>query len=205
MTILRFPQSVVLSESLFRATRLRRCRLEECHAACCLHGVWVDPIEKDDVLRHADIILPHMAQGRTDLNRWFGDTREADADFPSGCVVPSAVVANTAHYGGTECVFLRPDWLCALQVAAIAAGEDPWRWKPFHCIIHPIATDSGEFTLPSDEELLAEEGGCFRDGGREGRMSDWLAEEIAFLTADPGGQPGEKKPGISPQNIFSSE
>ena len=187
MTILHFQHPVVLKGSLFRPTRLRRCQLKECHAACCLHGVWVDPLEKEDVLRFSEIILPHMAEERRDPGHWFGDTAEEDTAFPSGCVVPSAVISNPAHYGGTECVFLRPDWLCALQVAATAAGETPWRWKPFHCIIHPIATEDGQFTLASDEELLAEEGGCFRDAGLESRMNDWLAEEINFLIASSGG------------------
>jgi hypothetical protein len=186
MTILHFQRSVILTGSLFRTTRLRRCRLEECHGACCLHGVWVDPLEKEDILRHAGAFLPHMAEERRDPNRWFGDTWEEDAAFPSGRVVPSAVIANPAHYGGTECVFLRPDWLCALQVAAVSAGEHRWRWKPFHCIIHPIATENGEFTLASDEELLAEDGGCFRSAPQESRMNDWLAEEIDFLIAGIG-------------------
>jgi len=190
MTILHFHHPFVLSGTLFRTTRLRRCRLAECHAACCLHGVWVDPLEKEDVLRFSDAILPHMPEGRRDSNSWFGAIEERDSDFPSGYVVPSAVVPNAAHYGGTECVFLRPDWLCALQVAAVAEGEHPWRWKPFHCIIHPIATENGEFVLASDEELLAEEGGCFRAAPREGRMSDQLAEEIHFLLSKAGGSSG---------------
>jgi hypothetical protein len=147
----------------------------------------VDPLEKEDVLRFADTILPHMAEGRRDPNSWFGTIEERDSDFPSGYVVPSGVIPNPTHYGGTECVFLRPDWLCALQVAAAAEGEHPWRWKPFHCIIHPIATEDGEFTLASDKELLAEEGGCFRAGGQEVRMSDQLAEEIGFLLSKAGG------------------
>jgi hypothetical protein len=141
----------------------------------------VDPLEREDILGHAGAIRPHMAEGREDPSGWFGANEEQDSDFPSGYVVPSTVIPNAAHYGGTECVFLRPDWLCALQVAAGAEGEHPWRWKPFHCIIHPIATEGGELTIASDEELLSEEGGCFRAAGRENKMSDRLAEEIDFL------------------------
>jgi hypothetical protein len=189
MTVLRFPLPFTLSGRLFESTRLRRCRLEECRAACCLHGVWVDPLEKEDILRHAKAIIPFLPGGRRDPKDWFGEEREADDLLPSGYAVASAVVPNPAHYGGTECVFLRPDGLCSLQAAAGAGGEHPWRWKPFHCIIHPITTEDGAFTIASDEELLAEEGSCFRAGGRESRMSDWLAEEIEFLTANPGGQP----------------
>jgi len=195
MTILRFEHPLKISKSLFRITTLRRCRLEECHAACCLHGVWVDPLEKEDILRHSGAILPHLPEDRRDPLRWFGKEQEKDPALPSGYVVPSAVMSSPAHYGGTECVFLRPDWLCSLQVAAHAAGEHPWRWKPFHCIIHPISTERGEFILAPDEELLAEEGSCFRAGTRESRMNGWVAEEINFLIAQGSDQPKEIIPG----------
>ena len=160
---------------------MRRCTLGECHAACCLHGVWVDPLEKEDILRHAPSIIPHLPEGRRDPSEWFREEREEDDFYPSGCVVASAVLPNPAHYGGTECVFLRPDWLCSLQVASIAGGFHPWRWKPFHCILHPITIEGGIITIASDPELLAEEGGCFRKGETAGRISDCLAEEIGFL------------------------
>jgi hypothetical protein len=181
VTILRFPTALILDRELFRKTTLRRCTLEECHAACCLHGVWLDPVEQDDILRNAGAILPHLPADRHDPSAWFGENGEPDDFFPSGRLIPTRVRANPAHYGGTECVFLRPDWLCALQVASAAAGADPWRWKPFHCIIHPITIENGKLTLASDGELLAEPGGCFREGDRTTGMADSLAPEIAFL------------------------
>jgi hypothetical protein len=184
MTILTFKQPFALSGRLFERTALRRCRLEECRAACCLHGVWLDPLEKEDILACAESILPHMPEGRTDPAEWFGTNREEDSTFPSRYVVDTKVLPNPAHYGGTECVFLRPDWLCALQVAGIAAGMHPWRWKPFHCILHPLTVEAGGLvTLASDEELLAEEGSCFRAGDREGPMLERLAEEVGFILA----------------------
>jgi hypothetical protein len=181
MTILRFPRSLPLSRELFRRTRLRRCRLEECRAACCLHGVWLDPLEQEDILRHAGQIIPHMPEDRREASGWFGTDREPDPFFPSGCVVPAVVIPNPAHYGGSECVFLRPDGLCALQRASRAAGMHPWRWKPFHCIIHPITFEGGFFTIAPDEELAAEPGSCFRPAAAFGKMNDCLMEEIEFL------------------------
>jgi hypothetical protein len=186
MTILRFNRPLKLSGELYRATRLRRCRLEECHGACCLNGAWLDPLERDDILRNVDAILPRMADGRKNPSAWFVDDREEDDFFPSGYLIRTATVPNEVHYGGTECIFLRPDWLCALQAASAAEGMDPWRWKPFHCIIHPITWENGAFTIATDEELLAEAGGCFRIGRTEGKMSDWLAREIEFLRSAGG-------------------
>ncbi len=188
MTILRFPHSLQLSGELFRSTRLRRCTLEECRGACCLHGVWVDPLEIDDILRNKDLIFPYLAEGRKDTEDWFTNDREEDAFFPSGYLVRTATLPNPAHYGGTECVFLRPDARCSLQTASIAAGLHPWRWKPFHCIIHPITYEDGSFTIATDKELLAEEAGCFRAGAAETRMHENLAEEMDFLLS-AGGEP----------------
>jgi hypothetical protein len=187
MTILRFPRPLVLSRELFRETRMRRCELAECRAACCLHGVWVDPLERDDILRNARAVIPHLPEDRRDPSAWFREEREEDLFFPSGYVVPTAVIDHPDHYGGTECVFLRPDRLCSLQVASRAAGFHPWRWKPFHCIIHPITFEDGSFTLAPDSELAPEPGSCFRPAGETGRMSDFLAEEIGFLRSAAGG------------------
>ncbi|MBN1439728.1 MAG: DUF3109 family protein [Anaerolineales bacterium] len=176
---------------------MRRCRLAECRGACCLHGVWVDPLEKNDILANLESILPYMPESRRDPRAWFGEQRERDDFFPSGWVVATATVPNPAHYGGTECIFLRADWRCALQAASQAAGYHPWRWKPFHCIIHPITFEQGQFTIASDKELLAEEGGCFRQGEKILRMSDCLADEIAFLKSVGGRDSQVRENGVS--------
>jgi hypothetical protein len=182
VTVLRFPRPFILSDRLNQTSTLKRCRLSECHGACCLHGVWLDPLERDDILSHANRILPHMPVERTNPKAWFGVEQESEPAFPSGIVIPSAVLPNPPHYGGTECVFLRSDSLCALQVAAENAGFDPWRWKPFHCIVHPLTFDTeGRITLASDEELLAEKGSCFRAGKEPRPIRDWLTAEITFL------------------------
>jgi hypothetical protein len=182
LTILRFSKPFILSDRLDQPTTLRRCRLSECRGACCLHGVWLDPLERDDILSHADRILPHMPAGRENPAAWFGADQEPDSAFPSGFVIPAAVIPNPRHYGGTECVFLRSDFLCALQVAADRIGIDPWRWKPFHCIVHPLTFDpEGRVTLAADDELLAEEGSCFRAGADSRPIRDCLSAEIAFL------------------------
>lgn len=188
MTVLRFPRPFILSERLNQTTTLRRCRLVECRGACCLHGVWLDPLEREDILSHMDWILPAMPEGRKNPQSWFGASREPEPAFPSGVVIPSATLPNPLHYGGTECVFLRPDSFCALQIAAQNNGFTPWRWKPFHCIIHPMTFDAdGQITLARDEELLAEEGSCFRAGAELRPIRDWLAGEIAFLNGEAPG------------------
>lgn len=142
---------------------MRRCRLEECRAACCLHGVWIDTLEAKDILRHAQLIGPFMPPGFSDPQTWFDGRREKDEQSPSGEVLHSEVLEAPEHHGGTTCVFLRADYKCALQVAAVEAGENPWRFKPYYCILHPLdIDDQGRITLDDNEELLDEPGSCLR-------------------------------------------
>jgi hypothetical protein len=182
LTILRFSKPFQISARLSEKTTLRRCRLDECRGACCLHGVWIDPLEREDILVNVSSIQPWMAAGRDNPAAWFGSTCEPEPAFPSGVVIPTSTLVNPGHYGGTECVFLRPDARCALQSAAEAAGMIPWRWKPFHCIIHPLTFDAeGMITLAPDEELASEPGSCFRAGEDQRPIRDWLDPEIRFL------------------------
>jgi hypothetical protein len=182
MTILIFDKPFEISPRLTERSHLRRCRLEECRGACCLHGVWVDPLERDDLLSHAGRISPHLELGRRESSCWFSDETEEEVAFPSGYVVAAQVVDNPGHHGGTECVFLRRDARCALQVAGESAGFHPWRFKPFHCIIHPLTFDAvGRITLASDDELMGEPGSCFRPTPQARPLADALASELDFL------------------------
>jgi hypothetical protein len=189
MTILDFNAPFEISARLEEHASLRRCRLEECRGACCLHGVWVDPLERDDIKKNAGLINGFLAADRQETADWFNDAHEPEPAFPSGYVVATRVFKNPAHHGGTECVFLREDAKCALQVAGESAGLPPWRFKPFHCIIHPLTFDAaGRITLAADEELLEEPGSCFRPALERRRLKDELGSELDFLQAFPYGK-----------------
>jgi hypothetical protein len=182
VTILQFHSPFEIAPRLQETSLLRRCVLAECRGACCLHGVWVDPLERDDILDHAAQIAPFLASARQSSAEWFTKEQEAEPAFPSKIVVAARVCKNAAHYGGTECVFLRPDARCALQAAADAAGLHPWRYKPFHCILHPLTFDEqGRVTLAPDEELRAEPGSCFRLGAESQPLAQSLQAELDFL------------------------
>jgi hypothetical protein len=185
MTILKFAKPFIVAPRLREHAWVRRCRLAECRGACCLHGVWVDPLERDDILENAEKIAPFLVEIRQNPETWFTQEQEEELAFPSGKVIAVRVWENPSHYGATECVFLRPDALCALQVAGEAAGFPSWRFKPFHCIIHPLTFDQeGRITLASDHELATEPGSCFRPSSEARLLSDELKPEINFL-CDP--------------------
>ena len=167
---------------LLASEPMRRCRLSECRAACCLYGVWADRAEAQDILAHADQIAPHMPPSARDPQMWFTDEREPDPFTPSQEVVHSRVVEAPAHYGGTACIFLRADYKCALQVAGEALGMHPWRFKPFYCILHPLdLNERGEITLDDTPSLLDEPGSCLRPDETPHPLVETFAPELRYL------------------------
>lgn len=152
---------VNLAPRMFESAPIKRCSFPSCRAACCLHGVWLDKIEVDDLMAHAAEISPFMPIGSGDPGLWFEKTIEVDPFSTTKKVIHSVVIDAPAHYGGTACVFLREDYKCALQVAAEAMDGHPWRFKPFYCILHPLDLDeNGCITLDADALLTSEPASC---------------------------------------------
>jgi Fe-S-cluster containining protein len=182
MTILQFSSAFSISDRLVAVEQLRRCDWPACGAACCVHGVWLDLMEMDDLRQHAAGITVHMSAERRDPALWFTQEHEAEPAMPSREVVAARTVANPRHAGGTECVFLREDLRCALQVAGEAAGEDPWRFKPFYCLLHPLTLDeAGRVTLAPSSELLLEPAGCMRASLLGRPLRESFGPELKFL------------------------
>lgn len=149
-----------VDRGLLEARAMTRCRLEACQSACCSGGVWIHTRQVEDILAHQDLILPHMPPDRRDPSQWFDGIEELDTDWPAaGNATGTAVVDDPTHPAGTTCVFLNADRLCALQAASMAAGEHPWRFKPFYCALHPLGLDEGRLVLVEDSEIY-QEGGC---------------------------------------------
>ena len=170
---------------LLQSEPVRRCTLDECHAACCLHGTWVDLAEIRDILAHADLIAPHLPPEVRDPALWFDERREADEHALSGQVGHTRVLPDADHYGGTACIFLRPDFKCALQVAAQENGLHPWRFKPFYCILHPLDLDeAGRITLDETALLLDEPGSCLRPAAAPAPLTETFAEELRYLLGE---------------------
>lgn len=174
-----------LNPRLFEREPLQRCRLEECGGACCLHGAWVDVAEARQILANRDRIAPYLDPASRAPEEWFEDRLEPDENTLAGRVWHTQVLVNAGHYGGTACVFLRQDARCALQVAAEAAGNHPWFWKPFFCILHPLDLDEqGCITLDRTDALLAEPASCLRPSAEHTPLMVTFAPELRYLLGE---------------------
>jgi hypothetical protein len=118
-------------------------------------------LEVEEIMRHAGMITDFMPESYRDPALWFDGREEPDPHSLSGKTAHSAVLEANEHYGGSACVFLRPDHKCALQVASEAAGYHPWRLKPFYCILHPLDFDeAGRITLDETSHMKDEPASC---------------------------------------------
>jgi hypothetical protein len=174
-----------INPRLLESEPLRRCQLDECHAACCLHGAWVDLVEIKDIRSHANMIAAHMPMGVMDPGGWFDDRIKTAPHAISGQVGHTTVLSAPGHYGGTACIFLRGDHKCALQATAIQAHLHPWRFKPFYCILHPLDLDElGRITLDDTNLMLSEPGSCLRQAQHPIPLIDTFAEELRYLLGE---------------------
>jgi hypothetical protein len=154
--------SLKVDSHLLESRMVARCRLEECGSACCGHGVHVDLADATRIVQEADVVKPHLPPDRHDVDNWFdGDVGE-DSDYPTGLRVGTQVIEDKGHPAGTRCMFLRPDNLCALQVAAVANGRHPWDMKPFYCALFPIIILGNTVLLDDDNEVYLLGGTCQR-------------------------------------------
>jgi hypothetical protein len=172
---------------MLQAEPVRRCNLESCKAACCLHGVWVDQVEAQEILANAKVIVPHLPLEQADPLDWFDGRQEADEYAFSGIVEHTTVILIPKHYGGTACIFLRlDDHKYALQVAAVEEGLHKWRFKPFYCILHPLdLDDQGRITLDEIHLLLDEPGSCLQPAEKPMPLLEVFEEELTYLLKLP--------------------
>ncbi len=108
-----------------------------CTSMCCRHGVYLDPVERDRILEHADIVEKYLDETQTrSRDVWFDNTEEQDVDFPSGVCVGTQVHND-------KCVFLDGKGRCVLQVAEKEEGMGRFSLKPFYCVLFPIVKSDG--------------------------------------------------------------
>jgi hypothetical protein len=174
---------------LLQARPIRRCLPGECQSHCCGWGVDLNVKEAEDILAHAELVQPHLPPERRDPALWFDDTNHAEYDHPDGGrLTGTSVVDDATHPTGHNCLFLRADRKCALQVAGIAAGEHPWRYKPFYCASHPLTFDHKKVTLDDTNPLYLKGGSCHRPtaDGATVPVYQLFEPEMRLLLGDDG-------------------
>lgn len=182
MDELKNPLENRINPRMLKSEPMQRCVLSQCNGACCIFGVWVDVREVEDILANAAVIAPHMQPGLRDPGDWFANCEDKDERSPSGRVIHTAVETRPSHYGGTTCIFCAEDGKCALQMAAVAAGLHPWRFKPFYCILHPLDLDEeGRITLDETSILVEENGSCLRSADHDIPLMDTFEPELRYL------------------------
>jgi hypothetical protein len=179
------PMVENIAPRMYESAPIKRCAFPACKAGCCLHGVWLDRIEAGNIMENASLIKPHMPISMEDPHRWLDGRMDDDPFSASKKVVHSTVLKSPEHYGGTACVFLREDYKCALQVAGEAAGEHPWRFKPFYCILHPLDLDEqGRITLDETGLLVSEPASCLRKAEISTSLLKLFEAELRYLLGE---------------------
>lgn len=173
--------------SLLEARPIRRCQLADCQSHCCTGGVYVSVEHAADVLAHQHLIQPHLPEARRDPALWFDGTEEPDDDHPAGGLMTGTrVLPDPTHPVGEGCVFLRPDRLCALQAASLAAGEHPWRFKPFYCAFHPLVYVEKQIVLSEESEMYLEGGSCNRPAAQAIPLYELFDAELTLALGEAG-------------------
>lgn len=187
MDELKNPLKKRINPRMLKSEPMQRCMLSQCGGACCIFGVWVDVKEAEDILSNAALIAPHLPIELRVPKDWFAPVEDKDEQSPSGIVVHTGVETRPQHYGGTACIFCLEDGKCALQVAAVANGLHPWRFKPFYCILHPLdLDDENRITLDETSILLNEEGSCLRPADHDIPLVETFAPELQYLLGAKG-------------------
>lgn len=161
-------KGIAVDRKLLEARAVCRCTLDQCQARCCGGGVAIKVEHANDILAHQQLILPHVPPANRDPQTWFEWEFENDDDHPEGgTCIGTQVVADSTHPDGQRCIFLRSDRRCALQVAGVAAGEHPWRFKPFYCSLYPLVFDRHRLILDDENEVYRGGGSCQRASAGE--------------------------------------
>jgi tetratricopeptide (TPR) repeat protein len=128
--------------------RLRACDHRACEARCCYDGVYLKDREPEHIqaaVASDPEFFAHVPEHPIVHGEWAGISGPKTAvrqhafhspDFPE-------------HFDQTLCVFAFTDGACSLQEFAAKQGEDPWKYKPRACWMHPLRKVDGVPTPPA--------------------------------------------------------
>ena len=164
---------------VFEAKFIHGCSMQNCNASCCQGGVMVDVEERENILRHADLVCRHMEPTQEqNQEKWFDNLEEVDNDYPSGTGVGTEVTDR-------GCVFLKSDGRCVLQTAAEEEGMPKHALKPFFCFAFPVTIDAGILTI-DDPYFTHRPECCSMIPGGSSSVLEVCAEEFEFVLGAEG-------------------
>ena len=182
---------LTISPRMYLRETLQRCKLHECHGACCAYGVWVDLKEKKIIEEQKELIQSCMDISEYGPGDWFSGEIENDSFTISGNVIHTRLVTRTVPFQRKTCIFLRTDHKCALQVASEKLGKHHWFLKPFYCVLHPLdLNDNEQITLDQTKILLEEEKSCLRYTEILHAPIEIFEEELRYILGDQKFQEG---------------
>ena len=139
----------------------------------------LDVTERDNILRHADLIREHMEPDQVqDPAAWFDQELEYDSDYPSGVGVGTQTTAR-------GCVFLKKNGYCVLQTTAMETGLPKQALKPFFCFAFPVTIDAGILTI-DDPDFTNRPDCCSMIEGGTRSVLDICEEEFEFVLGSEG-------------------
>lgn len=130
------------------ALKLKRCDLSKCEAMCCHDGVW---LTEQDLLKIRE--AQALDQHSTLIPK---DEAIIMQEWTSGLLYPKTAVREftystsewPSHFPRTRCVFADDQGLCKLETFARIRNENPWKYKPQACWLHPLTERDGKLVPP---------------------------------------------------------
>ncbi len=176
---------------LLAEAHAERCVLRECLGACCTGGVWLDVEQLKTIVPHVEAVKANLPVERRNPDGWFS-APTADEDSPEGAIIGTNVVDDPRRPGATCCVFLRPDRLCALQMASQQVGLEYPGLKPLFCALYPLQVRADEIII--DHETAENFGGvlCQRASANGQPLYRVFQEELMLVLGKAGYRELEK-------------
>ena len=178
-------KGIRIDPGILKEAPVRRCELGECQAACCTGGVWLNPDEMPKILEWAEVVKSCLPPDRRDPSKWF-EFGDPDPAFPEGYEAGTAAVDDPQRPGQTCCVFLRPDRVCALQLASREQGLGWPGLKPFYCALYPLYLERDVLMMDDETALDFEGGGCCRPAAETQPLFRIYREEAVLVLGEDG-------------------
>jgi hypothetical protein len=129
-----------IDPKIFTRKFVQCCDISKCCGVCCSTGVYADKLEYENILSIKDRIIDSMDETQPkNEDAWFSEPI-SDIDFPSGIKIG-------INHSNAKCVFQDKNAVCTIQKLSKELTGDPWKYKPYYCIIFPLVDEDKTLTI----------------------------------------------------------